>query len=267
MFKNWLVQEETHKNNILKLDIFDFDDTLVHTPSPEKAKELLHQYNIQAAINGNQFIQHMGGPAYWYTYQSLEPPLVPKPCPCKMLNQGIAGKFYTSARNPRCFTTVLTGRPPHLEPQVRRILDDFKMDPNRLMMVPASARTLAKKMEMIADLLDEFPNIEEIELWDDKGPLKARASGQPDLNHISEFKKMLGLFNNYRNGALKFKVNEVPPVDGAVDFLKQYASELAQSQQEKKQKKRDKTKADKERAITKAQRERDKKKKKKTKKK
>jgi len=244
MFKDWLVQEETHKNNIIKVDVFDFDDTLVFTPSAKKAKDILHKHNVKAAIEGTDMIRPLDGHCFYYAYQSLEPPLVPEPCPCSMLNQGVAQQFYASAGDPRRMTVILTGRPPHLEKHIRRILGDFKMEPNRLVTVPVTSSTLPKKIEVIARLLDEFPSTEEVEMWDDRGPLKAKLYNKPEENHISEFRKFLTTFNSYRGEKpIKFKINEVPPRDvTASQLFQQYATQVGKEQKERKEKAKEKKK-------------------------
>lgn len=224
MFKNWVVNEEARKESIVKIDIFDFDDTLVYTPNDEKGQEILTRYNIQAQMKGKPEIT-LDNDFYWYSAASLEPPIVPNPTPCIMLNQKVAHEFYDSARDPKRLTVVLTGRPKHLKLQVKRILDDFKLKPNRLYLVPADNKTLDNKIKKIAELLDEFDHVEEIEMWEDRGATKAKLTGDPKENHVKEFKKFLSICRDKRNfknesWKLKFKVNEIPPRDDeAVQYL------------------------------------------------
>jgi len=244
MFRDWLLAEETHKDHIKKIDVFDFDDTLVRTPTPEQAAELLKKHNIQAALDGKECMRPIDGHCYWYSYQSLQPPILPQPCPCKLLNQGIAQSFYGSARDPQKLTVILTGRPPHLEKHVQRILDDFKLKPNRLKMVPVASSTLPKKLEIIADLFDEFPHVGDFEMWDDRGPLKSQLADDPNENHIAEFRKFLSLLNNVRKVPFKFKVNEVPPpTEFSAKLLRQFASRIGEERKVRAKAKREKKKS------------------------
>lgn len=218
MFEDWMMSEEKSNSNKIKIDIFDFDDTLIWVPSPNKAKSIIEKYNLNAKANGKKEVKQISVSGYWYAPESMEPPIIPDPCPCVMLNQKIAQEFYASQRDPRRLTVVMTGRPPHLRKHLDRILDDFKMKPERVYMMPEEGFVLDSKIQHIAKLLDEFPQVTEIEMWDDKGPTMAKLTGKSHYNHVAEFKKFLSICRNKRQKrddcwTLKFKVNEVPPRD------------------------------------------------------
>lgn len=224
-FKNFVVNEETHKHNINKIDIFDFDDTLIYPPNATKAKDILARYNIRAQSESKEEVPMNWDDdhAYWYTEQSLMPPVVPNPCPCALLNQSVARHFYASARDPKKLTVLMTGRPPRLEEQVQRILDDFKLQPDRFYLMSEEEATLDSKVQHIAHLLDEFPHIQEIEMWDDRGAAKAKLTGDPKENHCKEFKRYFKKCKELREQednawTLKFKVNEIPPRDNEAVF-------------------------------------------------
>ena len=214
MFKNWFINEETHKHNINKIDIFDFDDTLIYSPSPEQAKKILAKYN---AKNGEHVSMNFDHASYWINPKSLDAPIVPKPTPFLMLNHKISVDFYNSQRDPRRLTVVMTGRTKNFHPH---------MKPDRLYLMTGDKHTVDAKIEHIAKLLDEFPHVQEIEMWDDRGPTRAKLMGEPTENHIAEFKKFLNIckIKRQRRDAtwgLKIKVNEVPLRD------KEAAMELA----------------------------------------
>jgi len=218
MFRRYFVTEETRKENIVKIDIFDFDDTLVYTPTEDKAARIIARYNHKAQDQGKRQFKLKEDEYYWYNPQSLEPPVVPKPTPCAMLNQKVAQEFYASQRDPSCLTVLLTGRPPELRKHIQRVLDDFKLKPDRFYLMLKGHQVMRKKVDRIAKLLDEFPQIEEIALWDDKGPDRAKLIGNPDENHIADFRRFLNICKAKRerrdpNWKLKIKVNEVPPRD------------------------------------------------------
>lgn len=216
MFNNWLITEENQKKSIVKIDIFDFDNTLVYTPTEKQAKRILSKHNTKARDKGEREIELSDG--YWLNAQSLTPPIVPEPAPFVMLNHKLSMEFYNSQRSPQRLTIVMTGRPPEMRSQVKRILDDFKMKPDRLYLIPTGGETIDKKIERLAKLLDEFPNVSEVEIWDDKGSERSKLIGNPDENHLAEFRKFLTICKTKRERrdaawTLKIKLNEVPPRD------------------------------------------------------
>jgi hypothetical protein len=226
MFRKYFLTEEVRKENITKLDIFDFDDTLVYVPGEIKAARTIARYNSRAHEQGKKELK-LGTGYYWYSPQSLQPPIIPDPTPCAMLNQKVAQEFYASQRDPSRLAVILTGRPPELKSHVQRIFDDFKLKPDRFYLMPKGHQTMRHKVEHIAKLLDKFPNVVEVEIWDDKGPKHAKLVGNPDDNHIADFRRFLNICKVKRarrdsNWELKIKVNEVPPRDNeAIELLKQ----------------------------------------------
>lgn len=214
MFKNYVFLEEAKKQNILKIDFFDFDDTIFYSPNEEDADAAIRKYN-KLAEEKNHPPYQLSNEFYWSNPQSLEPPIVPNPAPCALLNQKIAHEFYRSQNDPTTLTVLITGRPPKLKTQVERILDDFKLVPDRFYLTPENEETLRFKIRKIAKILDEFPNVEKVELWDDRGPQKSKILEDPKENHIGEFKKFLNICKEkrtFRNPEwkLKIKVNEIP---------------------------------------------------------
>lgn len=217
MFKNWMFIEQINNERIKKIDIFDFDGTLFNSPTPKKAKEIIDRHNIRMAFENKPEIK-MVKHNYWNSPISLEPPVVPSPAPCVLLNQKVAREFYASKRNPEKLTIIMTGRPPELRSQLTRILNDFKLDSDRLFMMSSDRSSLDQKIEHICQLLDELPNVEEVEMWDDRGTAYSKLTGRRRDNNIGEFKKVLNIYKKKkerRNPDLKFKfkINEIPPTD------------------------------------------------------
>lgn len=218
MFKDWVITEEKQKHQIQKIDIFDFDGTIFNSPSYTKALNIINRYNTKAIMNRIEEIKMVSKGDYPDAPQSLEPPVVPSPAPCALLNQQVAMEFYHSKRDPTRLTVVMTGRPPHLKKQVVRILNDFKMYPDRIYLMPVEGGTVNSKIQHIAKLLDEYSNVVEIEIWDDRGPTYAKLKGCPKSNHIGEFRKFLTIYKNKRQRRepawdLKTKFNEIHTTD------------------------------------------------------
>ncbi len=226
-FELWLAEHECKNGHKNKIDIFDFDDTLFNAPTKEQAKCSIHRHNTELGLKGLPGIELISKHSdYWNHPMSLEPPVVPLPCPHRLLNQPVAREFYTSSRDPKRLTIIMTGRPPHLKQQVTRILDDFKMKPERLHLMPKSGYTIDNKIDSIQELLDELPHIMDIEMWDDRGPQKAKLTGDPYENHIKIFKDFLKSVHDSRQDkdkthSLKFKVNEIDPRDEIIPELMQ----------------------------------------------
>ena len=224
-FELWLSENERSNGHKSKIDIFDFDDTLFHAPTKEQALRITDRHNAELALHelpGMALISKYAD--YWNHPISLEPPVVPSPCPHRLLNQPIAREFYASSRDPKRLTIIMTGRPPHLKQQLTRILDDFKMKPERLHMMPLAGHTVDNKLAHIRDLLEELPHIMDVEMWDDRGPKKAKLTGDPLENHIKIFKDFLQSVHDDRQGkdttqSLKFKVNEISPRDEIIPEL------------------------------------------------
>ena len=223
-FGMWLEEHEKKNHHIKKIDIFDFDDTLVFSPTRDQARNIIDQHNAHALFADlldelADDLNHKSG--YWYMSQSLEPPIVPTPAPFRMLNKPVVRDFFSSARDPKRLTVVMTGRPPHLEKQVRRILDDFRLKPDRLMLMPKQGHTVDHKCQCIQNMLDELPQVMDIEVWDDRGPKKSKLMGKPEENHIKMFKDLLEKIHKTRTAKhpayiLKYKVNEIDPRDEIV---------------------------------------------------
>ncbi len=213
-FENWLLNEE--KGNISKIDIFDFDSTLVFMPEASIGKATIERYNVLRRSLGEEEIPSVGQGKYWQQPETLLPPIVPDPAPISMLNHEVAKEFYASSRDPKRLTVVMTGRGPKLEEHVRRILSDYGMHPDRLYLMPEPGRTVDHKKKHLKSLLDEFKHVREIEMWDDRGPARAVLMGNPNENHVKEFKKFFQRLSEQRcfgdrTYELKYKVNEVPP--------------------------------------------------------
>ena len=222
-FELWLEKHESKGKHIAKIDIFDFDDTIFKAPTKRQAQNGIARYNSKyIALPDVDMISNHSN--YWMHPCSLEPPVVPSPCPFHMLNHQVAQEFNRSSRDPKRLTVVMTGRPPTLRKQVERILGDFKMKPDRLLLMPRTGKTADAKVKHLQDMLDELPHVMDVEMWDDRGPKKAKLMGKEGENHVKIFKDFLEKVHGKRQAEdlawlLKYKVNEIDPRDDIVDEL------------------------------------------------
>lgn len=222
-FKDWLMTENNN-SHIKKIDIFDFDDTLFKSPSEAQFKATMDAYNTWAGLNGKEQLPAITG-KYWHHPMSLSHPIVPEPTPIKMAMADTLPHFFASARDPQILTVVMTGRPHNFKPHVERILKDLSLKPDRLYTMDAAGKTHEKKIAKLKELIDEFPHVEDLEMWDDRGPKKAQLTGDPLENHIKLFRDFFTNIHEKRQKKhsaykLKFKLNEIPPRDDLVEELK-----------------------------------------------
>lgn len=141
-------------NLINKISIFDFDGTLMKTPHPEEGKKQWEEFT------GKEY-PHIG---WWGKPESLDDsvfdiqPIEPT-----------VEDYLKEKSNPETLVIMLTGRLPHQAEQVEELLllhnvsfDEYHYKGN--------GDTLTSKINTIKSLLNRFPNVTEIEMWEDREP-------------------------------------------------------------------------------------------------
>lgn len=103
---------------IKRIVIFDFDDTLVSTPTPEEGK-LAYQNAT------GQPWPHKG---WWGNPESLKPPVFNTE-PAK-LNPAVANAFRSFKDDAQTYVVVMTGRIAKFENQVKEILNKYGIHPD-----------------------------------------------------------------------------------------------------------------------------------------
>jgi len=202
-----------------KLDVFDFDGTLFRNPldTPENRRNFENQtgfpwiinkdMSIELTIKHNKFIGTRKG---WYgRAESLEPPLVPMPAPAEMFITQTVEAFHRSKADPDSQTMLMTGRHAGIQAQVLRIAHDgslFKIDCQKSkegklfyknidqdvichFMGENGPRpkgnkpneTLHWKIWILEQYMKVYPDIEIIEIWEDRE------------EHVKEFEELNGL--------------------------------------------------------------------------
>lgn len=156
------IQEVTNQSNqsntITTLNVFDFDGTLIDSPTPEVGKQMYKQ------ITGINY-PHKG---WWGQLDSLSP--------FNLKPLSITQKYYSELKNkPNSLTILMTNRLAKFEDIIKEKIKgiyDFDM---------LNFKTNQKeKPERIIDILEKYPTINTINIFDDM---------DEQINLFNEFKK------------------------------------------------------------------------------
>ena len=172
--------------NKTKLKIWDFDGTLCDTPLPEVGKPIWEE------ATGKEW-PHIG---WWSKVESLDLEIFEHPTLPSVMKD--FDKFKDSEE---CMNVMLTGRRankkngPDLEGAVKAILDSHGLKFDKYFH-NNGGETGENKMWRMEKLLGQYPNLESIEMWDDRD------------EHIPRFQEWGD--NLVKEGKLKeFKINHV----------------------------------------------------------
>ena len=136
---------------ITKLVAIDFDDTLSNSPHPEEGKEIWKEKT------GQEF-PYTG---WWSKPESLD---------TNVFNitmfENIKSILTKEGNSPDTYVVILTSRLERLRPQIQAILDVNNVHVDRLDMRADEKQT--EKGEKILKYISEFPDLEEIDVYDDK---------------------------------------------------------------------------------------------------
>jgi len=191
---------------LTQLHIFDFDGTLVNTPldTEENRRKYEKSKGLPWIINKElsrkltaKHRKHIGMRRGWFgRRETLEPPLVPDPAPISIFVQEICDEFRASKANEDAITLIMTGRHAGIMAQVLRICGDGKLidikrkgvKDGKLYIDSIDAdvtcwfmgqngpdpegrkpnETLPWKFWIIEQYVRLFPELEGIEIWEDR---------------------------------------------------------------------------------------------------
>lgn len=162
---------------ITALHVFDFDGTLVRTPSPEEGKARYQAATGQAWRGG-----------WWGRPESLSPPVIESPCPSSLVIRTVFHELEeVVTRSEMSVGVIVTGRIKPLRPAVLRILDEVSIaakndtvpegqsfiDPDAVFTHPGGRpTTLEFKKLLFRTLLTTDPlvncKIEHLHIWEDR---------------------------------------------------------------------------------------------------
>ena len=137
-----------------QISIFDFDGTLMDTPHPEEGKKEWEEFT------GKKY-PHIG---WWGKPESLDDAVFDiQPI------ESTVSDYKKEMSNPDTMVIMLTGRLPHQSEQIEELLalhninfDEYHYKSN--------GDTLTSKINTIKSLLHRYPNVTEIEMWEDREP-------------------------------------------------------------------------------------------------
>ena len=140
--------------NITKISIFDFDGTLMKTPHPEEGKKEWENFY-------NKDYPHIG---WWSKPESLDDAVFNiEPI------ESTVSSYIKEKENPNTLVIMLTGRLPHQNDQIVELLslhniffDEYHYK--------ETGDTLSSKLNTIITLLNRYPNVSSIEMWEDREP-------------------------------------------------------------------------------------------------
>jgi hypothetical protein len=138
--------------NITKISVFDFDGTLVDTPLPEFGKK---EYKEKTG-------EDWPFPGWWGKALSLDMSIFDMP-----LIKSVISDYQKEKTNPNTCVVMLTGRMVKLGDSVKKILDanNLKFDEYHF---NKGGSTDVAKIKTMESLLEKYPNVKELEMWDDR---------------------------------------------------------------------------------------------------
>ena len=140
--------------DITKISIFDFDGTLMRTPHPEDGKKEWENFY-------DKDYPHIG---WWSKPESLDDTVFNiEPI------ESTVTDYLKEMGDPNTLVIMLTGRLPHHHDQVIELLmthnivfDEYHYK--------ETGDTLGSKLHTIISLLNKYPNVSSIEMWEDREP-------------------------------------------------------------------------------------------------
>lgn len=132
-----------------KLYIFDFDGTLFRSPLPKKDYEKESE-------------------EWWSDPESLGASTVGQKPEPEMWHEDTVKAMQDAIAEPDSYVVVMTGRNNVLQDRIQEILDSAGLKPDELITNPKIGDTTGYKRQEMQYLLRQFPNVREVEFWEDR---------------------------------------------------------------------------------------------------
>tara|TARA_R110000851_G_scaffold9323_2_gene34800 strand:- start:558 stop:1151 length:594 start_codon:yes stop_codon:yes gene_type:complete len=147
-----------------KLYVFDFDDTLIRTPLPEKGRVIWQQFHgfpfpskSEEEVEQNRKITGWWGRKESLDMETFDMPMVPE----------VKSAYDNIKNNPDVMKIMLTGRRGKLSNEVRDILDHYGLAFD-MYLYNNKSDTLPAKIDYLNDILSSNPSIVDVVLHDDR---------------------------------------------------------------------------------------------------
>lgn len=191
------------KKKPTKLYIFDFDGTLINSPHEHSTID-----GVPARERYDQWLIETGQPkrkwlGWWGRPETLIPPIFGQwdedgelIVPDSLLNHELAQKVREVQEDPEILSVLMTGRHIKMVNKKRKehvcktILDAYGLVFDRYYYGTTGQPTINFKITTIQNLLQEFPKIQHVEIWEDRHPHTSEF-----WNFIKYYKK-LGKLND-----------------------------------------------------------------------
>lgn len=154
------ILKEGTEDTITRIAVFDFDGTLANTPMPDTGKiEYKEKTGQEWPYNG-----------WWGRPETLNMDIFDIPT-----IPSVVAAYHQEKKNPNTLMVMLTGRIPKLHDLVKKILDSngLRFD---VYEYNNGGSTLTSKIKSMETLLDKYPNVKSLAMWEDR------------LEHVDAFK-------------------------------------------------------------------------------
>jgi FMN phosphatase YigB (HAD superfamily) len=146
------ILRENTEEKITKISIFDFDGTLIDTPEPETGK------TIYKEKTGNDWPFK----GWWGRNEGLDMDVFDiKPI------QKVVSDYNEEKVRPNTKVIMMTGRIPKNSEYVEKILNTYNLKFDEYIYKKAS-ETLKFKIGKLDEMLETYPNLRELEMWEDR---------------------------------------------------------------------------------------------------
>ena len=151
MAPSGVVEEAVAQQPVEELQVYDFDGTLVNTPTPETGMKMYEE------ATGERW-PHVG---WWGRKESLEPPMVHTAGPAME-------EFHALMSVSQASRVMMTGRRSHLAPYVEDILREFNVVCDEYIFNGTRQDTLTYKLYELRRLVATHPELKRVKIWEDR---------------------------------------------------------------------------------------------------
>jgi len=200
LLENWrkLLKENSFRDSITKLRVFDFDETLATTTQRpvviDEHGDELYTLETQADLEAFEALDPDDRHEQQVNYEGfgVVKGAVEIPGMTRILKNLVESS--ESDEEPARINLILTARSQDAEPSIRKFLEAVNIPHEDIWVRGVAPRGAAGKKEEIQAILDEHPNITEVLFFDDSeknlGAVMSLSDGYPDRNINFDIRKV-----------------------------------------------------------------------------